>query len=157
MRETGEEAEEEIPVPTEWESNTFSTVPRFRSARQILPLPLVPIRYPASSSYARSVLVGSSSIPPRSRPYAKCICVLCKTSDRRWPREPDAHRVINTDVPRYPSLGLLRSSFVCSSSRGLRLDALPARGLAHELHSHRRTFRINAPIANNRPALVYRC
>lgn len=51
--EREEEAEEEIPVPTEWESNTFSAVPRFRSAPD--PPPYLP-----STSLIRS--------PPRPSP-----------------------------------------------------------------------------------------
>lgn len=50
--EREEEAEEEIPVPTEWESNTFSAVPRFRSA------PDPPPYLPSTFSYT------FSSAPP---------------------------------------------------------------------------------------------
>lgn len=54
------------------------------------------------------------------RPYAKCIYVLCKASNRRWPREPDAHCVINTDalVVPLPLAAPLTSSrlFVFSGS-----------------------------------------
>lgn len=49
--------------------------------------------------------VSSARLPSR-RPNAKCIYVLCKASNRRWPREPDAQCVINTDalvVPFPPS------------------------------------------------------
>lgn len=45
QREPEREEEEEIPVPTEWELNTFSAVPRFRSA----PDPPLPSRYVLSS------------------------------------------------------------------------------------------------------------
>ena len=44
-------------------------------------------------------------ILPR-RPYRKCIYVLCKAGNRRWPREPDARRVINTDALVLRSLSL---------------------------------------------------
>lgn len=44
-------------------------------------------------------------ILPR-RPYRKCIYVLCKAGNRRWPREPDARRVINTDALVLCSLSL---------------------------------------------------
>lgn len=46
-------------------------------------------------------------ILPR-RPYRKCIYVLCKAGNRRWPREPDARRVINTDALVLRSLSLSR-------------------------------------------------
>lgn len=48
-------------------------------------------------------------ILPR-RPYRKCIYVLCKAGNRRWPREPDARRVINTDALVLCSLSLSLSS-----------------------------------------------
>lgn len=62
---------------------------------------------PPSPSYTSSDLpkVSSARLPSR-RLYAKCIYVLCKASNRRWPREPDAQCVINTDalvVPFPPS------------------------------------------------------
>lgn len=107
-KEREEEAEKEIPVPTEWESNTFSAVLRFRSAPDP-PFYLPPSRTfsSAPSSYTSSDLTKVSSVRlPSRRPYAKCIYVLCKASNRRWPREPDAQCVINTDalvVPFPPS------------------------------------------------------
>lgn len=69
------------------------------------PLPSRPDTFSsASSSYTRSTLIPR--LLPRC-PYAKCIYVLCKASNRRWPRQPDAHCVINTDalvVPLTPQL-----------------------------------------------------
>lgn len=130
--EREEEAEEEIPVPTEWESNTFSAVPRFRSAPD--PPPYLPptslIRSPPRPppSYTSSDLpkVSSARLPSR-RLYAKCIYVLCKASNRRWPREPDAQCVINTDAlvvpfPPSPTVPFTYSSSqstpcLCRSSR----------------------------------------
>lgn len=69
-------------------------------------LPLQPFR-PSSSSLPYTspafILLCRSSPPTSSRilprhPCRKCIYVLCKVSTRRWPREPDARRVINTDA-----------------------------------------------------------
>lgn len=131
-REREEEAEEEIPVPTEWESNTFSAVPRFRSAPDPPTLPSLHLSYTFSSapppSYTSSDLpkVSSARLPSR-RLYAKCIYVLCKASNRRWPREPDAQCVINTDAlvvpfPPSPTVPFTYSSSqstpcLCRSSR----------------------------------------
>lgn len=119
--EREEEAEEEIPVPTEWESNTFSAVPRFRSAPD--PPPYLPstslIRSPPRPpSYTSSDLpkVSSARLPSR-RLYAKCIYVLCKASNRRWPREPDAQCVINTDALVVPFPPSPTVPFTYSSSR----------------------------------------
>lgn len=77
--------------------------------RQIL-LPTTPssrMFSSAPSSYTSSDLTKVSSARLLSRrPYTKCIYVLCKASNRRWPREPDAQCVINTDalvVPFPPS------------------------------------------------------
>lgn len=129
-KERDEEAEKEIPVPTEWESNTFSAVPRFRSAPDPPPY-LSPSRTFSTvpSSYTSSDLtkVSSARLPSR-RPYAKCIYVLCKASNRRWPREPDAQCVINTDAlvvsfpPSSPPVPFAYSSSqsapcLCRSSR----------------------------------------
>lgn len=100
-----EEAKEEIPVPAKWESNTFFAVPRFRSAPDP---PFLPSRSPS-----RLVLIlcwpSSRVFLPSRYPDAKCIYVLCKTSNRRWPREPDAYCVINTDA-LVVSLSFLSSS-----------------------------------------------
>lgn len=126
-KEREEEAEKEIPVPTEWESNTFSAVPRFRSAPDPPPY-LSPSRTFSSalSSYTSSDLTKVSSVRLSSRyPYVKCIYVLCKASNRRWPREPDAQCVINTDAlvvsfpPSSPPVPLLiRLLRACPVSAG---------------------------------------
>lgn len=126
-REREEEAEKEIPVPTEWESNTFSAVPRFRSAPDPPPyLPPSRTFSSAPSSYTWSDLTKVSSVRlPSRHPYAKCIYVLCKASNRRWPREPDAQCVINTDAlvvsfpPSSPPVPLLiRLLKACPVSAG---------------------------------------
>lgn len=88
-----------------------------------------PYYFSASSSYTSSDLtkVSLARLPFR-RPYAKCIYVLCKASNRRWPREPDAQCVINTDAlvvpfpPTSPPVPFVYSSFqsvpcLCRSSR----------------------------------------
>lgn len=64
--------------------------------------------FSSSSSAAAAVASFLLSLPPSSpptffrilprHPYRKCIYVLCKAGNRRWPREPDARRVINTDA-----------------------------------------------------------
>lgn len=92
-----EEAKEKIPVPAKWESNTFSAVPRFRSAPDPLFSSHPDMFTIASCSYTLPALIPRVSLPSRY-PDAKCIYVLCKTSNRRWPREPDAHCIINTDA-----------------------------------------------------------
>lgn len=103
-----EEAKEEIPVPAKWESNTFSAVLRFRSA----PDPFSPVPICSPSRLALILHRSSSRVSLPSRyPDAKCIYVLCKTSNRRWSRELDAYCVINTDVLAV-SLSLLSSPLV---------------------------------------------
>lgn len=101
-------------------------VPRFRSAPD--PPPYVSLPTPTLSYVllralllhfiGRSDLTKVSSVRlPSRRPNAKCIYVLCKASNRRWPREPDAQCVINTDalvVPFPPS-----SPFAYSSSQSV--------------------------------------
>lgn len=98
--------------------------------RQIL-LPTFP--FPLSYVLLRALLLhlvgpyeGLSSVRlPSRHPYAKCIYVLCKASNRRWPREPDAQCVINTDAlvvsfpPSSPPVPLLiRLLRACPVSAG---------------------------------------
>lgn len=105
----------------EWEWNTFLAVPRFRSAPDppACPSSIVILFFDFALHFAGSPSLTPSSVPlllptflfslPRSsplpsfcilprHPYRKCIYVLCKAGNRRWPREPDARRVINTDA-----------------------------------------------------------
>lgn len=141
-KERKEDAEEEIPVPTEWESNTFLAVPRFRSAPD--PPSPPPPYLPATPSYTFSTApfsyalsdlskVSSARLPSR-RPYAKCIYVLCKASNRRWPREPDAQCVINTDalVVPFPPSSLLRFPSLIRLLRACPVSARSSR--ANETH-----------------------
>lgn len=89
--------DEAIPVPTEWEWNTFFAVPRFRSTPDPPACLSNPFVRPPRLCLTLRRLSSSSRILPR-HPCRKCIYVLCKASNRRWPREPDARRVINTDA-----------------------------------------------------------
>ena len=99
-----------------------STLP-YTSPALLLLLLLLLLLFLLFSSLFRSSLSASIffRILPR-HPYRKCIYVLCKASNRRWPREPDARRVINTDalVPSlssslpFPLLYPLFISFRCS-------------------------------------------
>lgn len=85
-------------------------------ARSSLPPSRLPAgrdqRFSSSLPYASPALAPSFPYPPAPppflgstffrvlprHPYRKCIYVLCKAGNRRWPREPDARHVINTDA-----------------------------------------------------------
>lgn len=96
--------------------------------RQIL-LPTFPplVRSPPRPplTLGRTLRRSLRCVFPSRHPYAKCIYVLCKASNRRWPREPDAQCVINTDAlvvsfpPSSPPVPLLiRLLRACPVSAG---------------------------------------
>ena len=91
-------------------SSPFLAVPRFRSAPDPPACPSRvnhPLRLCLTLCRLSSFFLAPTflRILPR-RPYRKCIYVLCKAGNRRWPREPDARRVINTDALVLRSLSL---------------------------------------------------